>query len=163
MNSMILRQSERLAEALKDKDQKIVTAESCTAGGVAYAITCIPGSSRWFEGSFVTYSNEAKKNWLQVTQKDLEVHGAVSEPVVHLMALGALQHTSADYAAAISGVAGPDGGTDQKPVGTVWFSWADRNQNVKTKQYQFDGNRAEVREQSIVIALQGLVEWAIQL
>lgn len=120
----LMQLSEVVGLALKQRGATLTTAESCTGGWVAKAITDIAGSSAWFERGFVTYSNEAKAQMIGVREATLEQHGAVSEPVVIEMAIGALKEARADYAISISGIAGPDGGSDVKPVGTVWFGFA---------------------------------------
>ena len=134
------------------------TAESCTGGGVSFAITDIPGSSAWFNRAFITYSNEAKQQMLSVTEQALTEFGAVSEAVVFEMACGALAASRADISVAISGIAGPDGGTEEKPVGTVWFAWADATGWQQTRSCLFNGSRQEVRQQAIAEALSGLIE-----
>ena len=148
------------ARALGRKCKKqrvvVVTAESCTGGGVATAITRISGSAKWFDRGFVTYSNGAKHEMLGVSQKTLARHGAVSEDVAREMALGALAASPADLAVAITGIAGPTGGSRSKPVGTVWFAWAARGQMVQSRQFRFAGNRVDVRLQSVYVAIQGL-------
>lgn len=136
----------------------LVTAESCTGGGIAYAITELPGSSEWFERGFVTYSNPAKQEQLGVPHELIARHGAVSEQVAAAMAVGALQHSHADYSVAVTGIAGPDGGTEEKPVGTVCFGWGQRGAGVRTARIVFDGDRQQVRELSILTALQGLAD-----
>ena len=141
----------------------LVTAESCTAGGVAYAVTQVPGSSAWFDRGMVVYSNEAKLRMLGVPPAYLRDYGAVSEPVARAMALGALQHSAAHVAIAVTGIAGPDGGTPDKPVGTVCFAWAQRRDAgaapwVRTATRHFSGDRAAVRTQSIAEALAGMKE-----
>ena len=113
--------------ALKAHGLMLATAESCTGGGVAQAVTAIAGSSAWFERGFVTYSNQSKQQMLGVTEATLIGHGAVSEATVRAMVAGALQHGAAQVALAVSGIAGPDGGTPDKPVGTVWFAWGIRH------------------------------------
>jgi len=149
--------------ALRSQHLMLVTAESCTAGGVAYAVTMVPGSSQWYDRGFVTYSNEAKMQQLGVAAAYLRDCGAVSGPVARAMAQGALSHSQAQVAVAVSGVAGPDGGTPAKPVGTVCFAWAIRRGAqqaawVKTETLHFAGDRAAVRTQSIVVALQRLID-----
>jgi nicotinamide-nucleotide amidase len=140
----------------------IATAESCTAGGIAYAITQTPGSSQWFDRSFVTYSNASKQQLLGVSTAYLRDFGAVSEPVARAMALGALTQSQAQIAVAATGVAGPGGGTPDKPVGTVCFAWAVKRDPssapwVRTATRQFGGDRAAVRTQAIIEALEGLI------
>lgn len=133
-------------------------AESCTGGGVAYAITEISGSSQWFERGFVTYSNEAKIQMLGVDKSVIDKYGAVSEEVVAQMAQGAIKNSDADIAVAISGIAGPTGGSVQKPVGTVCLSWYNSHGLEKTVTYLFVGDRSAVRTQAIRVALLGLIE-----
>ena len=148
----------QLSGQLKQQRQMLVTAESCTGGGIAYAITELPGSSEWFERGFVTYSNPAKQEQLGVPPELIARHGAVSEQVAAAMALGALQHSHADFSVAVTGIAGPDGGTEEKPVGTVCFGWGQRGAGARTARVVFDGDRRQVRELSILTALQGLAD-----
>lgn len=143
---------------LKAHGLKLVTAESCTGGGVAHAITEIAGSSDWFERGFITYSKESKNELLGVPQETLDKHGAVSEAVVREMVMGALYYSRAQAAVAVSGIAGPTGGSAEKPVGTVWFAWGVKDRICVTKLHHFSGSRAEVRAQSVRVALQGVVE-----
>ena len=144
--------------ALKARGLKLATAESCTGGGVAYAITDVAGSSAWFERGFIAYSNQAKQQMLSVGEAALNQHGAVSEAVVREMVAGALQHSGAQVALAVSGIAGPDGGTPDKPVGTVWFAWGIKHGATHAQRHQISGSRAEVRAQSVHIALQGVLD-----
>ncbi|PJG59701.1 nicotinamide-nucleotide amidase [Aeromonas cavernicola] len=146
-----------LGQRLSQRNGLAATAESCTGGGVATAITDIAGSSGWFDRGFVTYTNEAKQQMLGVSRDSLKHHGAVSEAVVQEMARGALAHSSASVSVAISGIAGPGGATADKPVGTVWFAWADRHDHHHTLQAHFDGNRRQVRQQAVKQALLGLL------
>jgi nicotinamide-nucleotide amidase len=151
-----------LGRGLLDNSMVFATAESCTAGGVAYAVTIQAGSSAWFDRGFVTYSNESKIQHLGVSLSYLRDFGAVSEPVARQMALGALTHSAAQIAVAITGIAGPDGGTAEKPVGTVCFGWAIRRDPsaapwVQTATRHFEGGRAAVRTQAIITALEGTV------
>ena len=148
----------RLGEALLARQQAVATAESCTGGWVAMALTAIPGSSRWFERGFVTYSNEAKQEMLGVRATTLNSHGAVSAATVTEMAAGALQHSRAHWSVAISGIAGPDGGSADKPVGTVWFAWQGPDGRQHGERRQFDGDRREVREQATRHAIEGLLD-----
>lgn len=148
--------SRQLGAALKAHGWCVTTAESCTGGGVASAITRVAGSSEWFEYGFVTYANRAKESLLGVSSATLLQHGAVSEPVVQQMAEGARDVAHADLAVAVSGVAGPGGGSPDKPVGTVWFAWAGAGETV-TAMHIFDGDRERIRQQAVVIALQGLL------
>jgi len=144
--------------ALKSHGLKLATAESCTGGGVAYAITDVAGSSAWFERGFVTYSNLAKQQMLGVSEAILIQHGAVSEATVREMVAGALTNSAAQVALAVSGIAGPEGGTPDKPVGTVWFAWGIKHGATHAQRHQINGNRAEVRAQSVHIALQGVLD-----
>ena len=143
---------------LKAHGLKLATAESCTGGGVAQAITDVAGSSAWFERGFVTYSNLAKQQMLGVSEATLIQHGAVSEAVVREMVAGALANSAAQVALAVSGIAGPEGGTPDKPVGMVWFAWGIKNGATHAQRHQINGNRAEVRAQSAHIALQGVID-----
>ena len=147
-----------LGQKLTQAGLVTATAESCTGGGVAYAITEISGSSQWFDRGFVTYSNEAKTQMLGVDPKIIKQYGAVSEQVVEQMAIGAVKNSDADLAVAISGIAGPEGGSAEKPVGTVCFSWYNRDKESKTATYLLIGDRTEVRTQAIQIALNGFME-----
>lgn len=154
----ITRLARRLGRLARRRGVMIATAESCTGGGVAEAITRIPGSSAWFDRGFVTYSNEAKRRMLGVRTRTLEDHGAVSEPVARQMAIGALRKSGADVALAITGIAGPGGGSREKPVGLVWFAWAMQGGAVLTESRRFDGDRESVRLQSVERAVEGLIE-----
>lgn len=148
--------SHSLGLLLKQHSLVLTTAESCTGGGVSAAITDIAGSSAWFDRAFITYSNEAKMEMLGVTEHTLTEHGAVSEATVKEMVLGALKHSNATIAVSISGIAGPGGGSEDKPVGTVCFGWADNSGWLKVESYLFDGDRTEVRQQAIQAAMEGL-------
>jgi nicotinamide-nucleotide amidase len=154
----ITRLARALGRACKRRRVEIATAESCTGGGVAEAITRISGSSAWFERGFVTYSNIAKKEMLGVSQRTLARHGAVSEPVALEMAAGALEHSDADVSVAITGVAGPTGGTRAKPVGLVWLAWGVRGGEMRALRFRFRGGRAAVRRASVGAALRGLAD-----
>jgi nicotinamide-nucleotide amidase len=147
----------RVADTLLARGQMLCAAESCTGGGIAAALTEIPGSSRWFERGFVTYSNEAKVELLGVLPTTLAAHGAVSEAVVREMASGALAHSHACWALSVSGIAGPDGGTPDKPVGTVCFGWAGPDARVRAETLVFPGDRSAVRRAAIRHALEGLL------
>lgn len=136
---------------------KLTTAESCTGGGIAYAITQIDGSSQWFDRGFVTYSNEAKQEMLAVDAMLLDTFGAVSAEVAKAMAIGALANSRADISIAITGIAGPQGGTPSKPVGTVWLAIAGKHFPEKISLLSLKGSRTEIREQSIILALEQLV------
>jgi len=154
--------SKSVGEALKQQGATVTTAESCTGGWVAKAITDIAGSSAWFERGFVTYSNEAKAQMIGVDVDTLNQHGAVSESVVIQMAEGALAAANASYALSISGIAGPDGGSEQKPVGTVWFGFASRHGDTVTRHQCFSGDRDAVRRQATVYALKTLWQHFLQ-
>jgi nicotinamide-nucleotide amidase len=145
-----------VGRALQDRGYMLATAESCTGGGVAQAITEIPGSSEWFDSGFVTYSNASKMALLKVPAAILSAHGAVSEQTAAAMASGALAHSDADAALSTTGIAGPGGAVPGKPVGTVCFGWA-IGDTVDTEQVLFSGDRRTVREQSVLYALQGLL------
>ncbi len=146
-----------VGDALRRRGWLAATAESCTGGLVAGAITGIAGSSAWFERGFVTYSNEAKQEALGVPAAVLAAHGAVSEPTARAMAEGALAHSRADVAVAITGIAGPGGATPGKPVGTVCFAWAARGVATRVATFHFAGDRAAVREGAVEAALRGLL------
>ena len=147
-----------LGRACKRRNVDVATAESCTGGGVAAAITRISGSATWFDRGFVTYTNLAKKQMLGVSQRTLAKRGAVSEEVAREMAVGALKHSPADISVAITGIAGPTGGSPSKPVGLVWFAWAVRKGAVQARCFRFRGDRQSVRRQSVAVALQGLTD-----
>jgi nicotinamide-nucleotide amidase len=157
----ILKLAAALVEELTESGKAVATAESCTGGWVAKAITDVAGSSAVFGYGIVSYSNGAKESMIGVRNQTLEDHGAVSSEVVEEMAKGTLRLSGADIAVAVSGVAGPDGGTKEKPVGMVWFGWAVRdgaNALVDTRCEQFTGDRELVREASVAYALQGVRE-----
>lgn len=147
---------EQLAVALRARDQMMATAESCTGGLIAGACTEISGSSDWFERGFVTYSNAAKCELLGVPAAMIEAHGAVSEAVARAMAAGAVANAHAHWSVAVTGIAGPTGGSADKPVGTVWFGWA-TPEGVFTEHRRFDGDRAAVRQATVAHALDGLL------
>ena len=147
-----------LGRACKRRHVDVSTAESCTGGGVAAAITRISGSTSWFDRGFVTYTNLAKKQMLGVSRRTLAKRGAVSGEVACEMALGALKHSPADISVAITGIAGPTGGSRSKPVGLVWFAWAARKGGVQARCLRFKGDRQAVRRQSVAVALQGLID-----
>jgi len=150
--------AESLGRALKGRQALLVTAESCTGGWAAQAVTAVPGSSAWFERGFVTYSNESKTELLGVRHETLERHGAVSEEIAREMALGALARSRGTLAVAITGVAGPGGGSAAKPVGTVCFAWAQAGGRVRSETRRFSGEREAVRRQSVEHALAGVLE-----
>ncbi len=149
----------RLAEALTAREWRLATAESCTGGMIAAACTDLAGSSAWFDRGFVTYSNEAKHDSLGVPMALIDAHGAVSEAVARAMAEGTLRHSLADVAVAVTGIAGPSGGSIDKPVGTGWLAWALRNGAMHAVCTRFDGDRGEVRRATVERALQGLLAW----
>lgn len=136
----------------------LATAESCTGGGVASAVTEIAGSSAWFDRGFVTYANQAKVEMLGVSPDTIARFGAVSEATVREMVAGALLHSQAQIALAVTGIAGPGGGSVEKPVGTVWFAWGIKGEVSIARLHQLAGNRAEIRIQATRIALQGVLE-----
>ncbi len=147
-----------LTAQLALKGVQVVTAESCTGGMVAEALTQLPGSSAWFDRGFVTYTNASKQAMLGVKPEVFITDGAVSQACVEQMALGALRHSQSQLSVAISGIAGPTGGTDLKPVGTVWIAWAvqlDAQSKVWSESFLFSGNRTQVREQACLKALKG--------
>lgn len=146
-----------LAKILLQNGLQMVTAESCTGGLIAATCTELPGSSAWFERGFVTYSNDAKTEALGVDAALIAEHGAVSEPVARAMAVGALNHANAQVGVAVTGIAGPTGGSAAKPVGTVWFGFMVQGQ-LSSETRRFDGDRAAVRAATVQHALQRLVE-----
>ncbi|AIR63666.1 nicotinamide-nucleotide amidase [Cedecea neteri] len=155
-DSALFELSQWVGNGLGQLGATVTTAESCTGGWIAKVITDVAGSSAWFERGFVTYSNEAKHQLIGVNESTLEAYGAVSKGVVLEMAQGALAAAKADYAVSVSGIAGPDGGTPEKPVGTVWFGFADKHGRTLAKVQRFDGDRDAVRRQATEFALQSL-------
>jgi len=149
--------AERLGDRCRERGVTVTAAESCTGGGVACAITAVAGSSAWFETGYVTYADGAKTRLLGVPEALLAEHGAVSRAVVEAMVVGACRDSGAELGVAISGVAGPGGGTPDKPVGTVWLAWGDADGAGATC-HRFEGDRAAVREQAVREALVGLVQ-----
>jgi len=157
----IVELAEAVGVAMRTRSLMLATAESCTAGGVAYAVTQVAGSSGWFDRGFVTYSNASKRQMLGVQAEQLRLHGAVSEPVARAMACGALAASDAQLAVGITGIAGPGGGSEAKPVGQVCFGWARRRGDelrVRVATQHFDGDRAAVRTYAIIAALEGLLQ-----
>jgi len=148
----------RIGVRLKKRNLKLATAESCTGGWIAQTVTSVSGSSGWFDRGFVTYSNEAKKELLGVRGRTLSRHGAVSRETAKEMAAGALARSRAQVAIAVTGVAGPGGGTKAKPVGTVCFAWSRKRGAMESLTRRFRGGRERVRRQSVVFALKGLLE-----
>ncbi len=153
----VTRLAAAVGKACAAKGFCIATAESCTGGGIAEAITRIGGSSAWFDRAFVTYTNQAKQQMLGVSKMTLRTHGAVSEPVALEMALGAIAASSADLVVSVTGIAGPGGATEGKPVGTVCFGWARRNGDSSTETQHFRGDRAAVRSSSVIHALERIL------
>jgi nicotinamide-nucleotide amidase len=149
-----------VANRFYDQELMLATAESCTGGWIAQVITSLPGSSNWFDSGFVTYSNAAKQRLLAVPGALLAEHGpgAVSETVVKAMATGAIANSAADVAVATSGIAGPDGGSEDKPVGTVWIGWAHRDGRCRARLHHFEGDRYSVRLRTVEQALKGILD-----
>ena len=141
---------------LRRAGQTLATAESCTGGGLAWLITTVPGSSDWFDRGFVVYHNQAKQDMLGVPAATLSEHGAVSAPTVRAMAEGACRHSTAQISVAITGIAGPDGGSDARPVGTVWLAWHRPGQPTQARRFLYTGDRDAVRSLSCHTALIGL-------
>lgn len=158
----LMQLSEDIGARLRQRGATVTAAESCTGGWIAKVLTDIAGSSAWFERGFVTYSNEAKAQMIGVQPSTLTRWGAVSEQVVSEMAAGALQAADADYAMSVSGIAGPDGGSAEKPVGTVWFGFASRGGQGVARVQHFSGDREAVRRQSVTYALETLRELFLQ-
>jgi nicotinamide-nucleotide amidase len=156
LDTLLLRE---VVHALKRQGLMLATAESCTGGWVAQVITSVAGSSEWFERGFVAYTNLAKREMLGVSTTILSRYGAVSEQTARAMAEGALTHSHAQVALAITGIAGPSGGTPEKPVGTVCFAWAVKKRDTISRKQVFSGDRGAVRRQSVAMALQGLLEY----
>ena len=150
--------AERLGHLLLERGEWLAAAESCTGGWLAQSVTAIAGSSAWFDRGFVTYSNAAKMDMLGVPESTLDRHGAVSEAVARDMAQGALAHSRADWTVAITGIAGPGGGSPEKPIGTVCFAWASKNGGCEATLSLFSGDRATIREQAVRFALNGLID-----
>ena len=148
----------RIAAELTSRDAFVTTAESCTGGWLAKTLTDVPGSSGWFEYGFISYGNSAKQDLLSVSAEMLEHSGAVSRETAEQMAVGALKRSGADLAAAVSGIAGPDGGSSDKPVGMVWFAWVWRDRPVFSRMRQFSGERDAVRRKAVREALAGMLE-----
>ena len=145
------------SRALLDQGLSMVTAESCTGGWIAQQATTLSGSSEWFDGGFVSYSNAAKQTMLGVTSESLSRYGAVSEAVVIEMVAGAIKASRAQVAVAVSGVAGPAGGSEEKPVGTVWIAWGKQGQPTIANRFHFQGDREQVRWLTVVSSYQGLL------
>lgn len=148
----------QLADLLIERNKKLTVAESCTGGWIAKVLTDLAGSSVWFERGFVTYSNQAKHEMLSVAEATLESYGAVSQETVAEMAAGALKNSHADFSLSVSGIAGPGGGSADKPVGLVWFAWSNKDGIVASEQKIFSGDRDEVRKQAVIFALTQLIK-----
>ncbi len=157
MDNALFELAEQLGQDLKVKGHKIATAESCTGGWIAQAITEVPGSSAWFDRGFVTYSNNAKVQMLGINPQTLEQHGAVSPDVAKEMAAGALTNSEADWAIAVTGIAGPDGGSTEKPVGTVFVAWQHKRGLSKVTKFQFSGDRQQIRRSTVMEALTTMI------
>ena len=151
---------QQLAELLGQQNLVVATAESCTGGEIGARFTDLPGSSAWFNGGIISYTNAAKSKLLNVSADSLKEQGAVSEKVVLQMALGACEKLDADLAVAVSGVAGPSGGSAEKPVGTVWIAWAwqDKRRGATSRLFQFSGDRDAIRKATVEEAISGLIQ-----
>ena len=153
--------AEEVGRWCTERKLKLVTVESCTGGGIAQAITSVPGSSGWFDRGLVTYTNQSKHDLAGVPMEMIENHGAVSREVAESMALGGVNNSQADIAVSVTGIAGPEGGSQEKPVGTVWFAWSrrasPRPEVINSQCRLFEGDREQVRRQSIVHALQTIL------
>jgi nicotinamide-nucleotide amidase len=148
----------QLGDRLLQTRQQLACAESCTGGFISKVVTDISGSSQWFERGFITYTNQAKLELLGVPSETIAEHGAVSEATARAMAAGALRHSQASISLAVTGIAGPGGGSLDKPVGTIWFAWASRQEGVESDVQQFPGDRDAVRRQAVAHALQGVLK-----
>ncbi|WP_444930158.1 CinA family protein [Microbulbifer sp. SSSA002] len=157
----IIELASELGRELEKRAWRVSSAESCSGGAIAAAITSVAGASNWFDGSIVSYANRIKNSVLGVDSGDLKQFGAVSEPVARQMACGVLAMMDANLAVAVSGIAGPDGGSAEKPVGTVWIAWAHAEGQepvqIDAKRFLFSGNRAEVQAQTVIEALKGML------
>lgn len=151
--------AKRLGELLAQHDYSLVTAESCTGGGLSEIITRIAGSSGWFDRAYVTYSNAAKVEMIGVSEETLNSFGAVSENTAIEMAEGALNNSHADLSVSITGIAGPGGGSPEKPVGMVCFAWSNRQGETRSTEIIFQGDRQTIRQQACLLAMQGLLEY----
>ena len=157
MDAELYELSGRVGDALKARRLMMAAAESCTGGWIGQAITMVPGSSKWFDRGFVTYTNEAKQDMLGVSTETLNEFGAVSEQTVREMVAGAMARSRAQVAVAVSGIAGPDGGSRLKPVGTVLLAWGEKGGGITAKRVHFQGDRDTVRRQTVIAALEGLL------
>lgn len=157
-DSALYRLAEEVGEALKDRGLMLATAESCTGGWISEAVTMVPGSSDWFERGFVTYTYISKREMLGVKEATLGKHGAVAEEIVREMVAGALARSHAQVAVAVSGVAGPGGGTPDKPVGTVCLAWGMKDGEARSETARYLGDREAIRRQAVERALRGVIE-----
>jgi nicotinamide-nucleotide amidase len=157
MDAELYELSGKVGDALKARKLMMAAAESCTGGWIGQAITMVPGSSKWFDRGFVTYTNEAKQEMLGVSADTLKQFGAVSEQTVREMVAGALARSRAQIAMAVSGIAGPNGGSPAKPVGTVMLAWGEKGGSIKAQAMHFQGDRDAVRRQTVIAALEGLL------
>jgi nicotinamide-nucleotide amidase len=157
LDAELIALTEEVGRELKRQGYVLATAESCTGGWISAAITAVAGSSDWFDRGFVTYSNAAKQDMLGVSPRTLQTSGAVSEDTAREMTAGALKRSRADVAVAVTGIAGPTGGSKDKPVGTVCFAWEHRDQRRESATHYLKGDRMAVRRQSVIIALRGLL------
>ena len=158
MDAALYQLAEEVGAALKRRGLMLATAESCTGGWIAEAVTMVPGSSEWFERGFVTYTYISKREMLGVGETTLEQHGAVSEEVVREMVTGALARSHAQVAVAVSGTAGPSGGTREKPVGTVCIAWGAKGGEIVAETRHFKGDRRAIRRKAVKRALEGVLE-----
>ncbi|MDC9719800.1 MAG: CinA family protein [Gammaproteobacteria bacterium] len=147
-----------LAQLLNQRGMTLATAESCTGGSIGALLTALPGSSSWFNGGIISYTNDAKINLLGVDAVTIYKQGAVSQEVVEMMAMGGRRALAADICVAVSGIAGPDGGSRDKPVGTVWVAWSFREQEVASELFHLVGNRGEVQNRAVHVAVKGIME-----
>lgn len=159
-DAALLALSERLGRVLSARGARLVTAESCTGGWIGEVVTMVAGSSGWYDRGFITYSNVAKRAVLGVSAQTLLAQGAVSEATVLEMVAGALRLSGADFAVAVSGVAGPGGGSPEKPVGTVCVAWGALDGSPEARTFHFPGDREAVRRQSVIAAIEGVIERA---
>ena len=157
MDAELYELSGKVGDALRARKQMMAAAESCTGGWIGQAVTMVPGSSKWFDRGFVTYTNEAKQEMLGVGAETLKEFGAVSEQTVREMAAGVLARSRAQVAVAVSGIAGPDGGSPKKPVGTVMLAWGEKGGTIASRTMHFAGDRDAVRRQTVIAALEGIV------
>ncbi|MEQ1558362.1 MAG: CinA family protein [Methyloglobulus sp.] len=157
MDNALFELAEQLGKDLKGKGHKIATAESCTGGWIAQTITEVPGSSAWFDRGFVTYSNNAKVQMLGINPQTLAQYGAVSPEVAKEMVAGALTNSEADWAIAVTGIAGPDGGSTEKPVGTVFVAWQHKRGFSKVTKFQFSGDRQQIRRSTVMEAFTTMI------